>query len=404
MLGRCAIFGLAWKSFGRSSVMTIPLAQRLLRPPAGTASTRDTGRRNAYIVRMPAPDTEKALRKAIRAHGPFEPVYYLHGADDYLKEDALRDLLASAVDPATRDFNLDIRSAADLGPEALGSLLGTPPMMAERRVVVLRDVQAMKKDARNALEHYLAQPAPDLMLVMVAPAGESKKSDDDLRARACPVEFAPLGDDRLPKWIAHHAREEHGAEITAQACAMLHSIVGNDLPTLAGEIDKLASYASGKAIDEDAVSAVVGVRRGETLADLLDRVAQRDAAGALAVLPHVMEQPKMGGVPIVMALTAQMQALGYGAALRAGGTSSRVLESEYWKFLKSGGSVMTGRPWGEAVKAWVRDVERWNVVAVDRALELLYDADIALKDTRVSSEDRVVATTILALCALATAT
>ena len=346
---------------------------------------------------MPAPDAEKALRKAIRAHGPFEPVYYLYGTDDYLKEGALRDLLASAVDPATRDFNLDVRTASELDAEALGSLLGTPPMMAERRVVVLRDVQTLKKDARGTLERYLAQPAPDLLLVMVAPAGESKKGDDDLRARARAVEFVPLDDDRLPKWIAHHAREEHDVAITPEACAMLHSIVGNDLPSLAGEIDKLASYTSGAPIDEDAVAAVVGVRRGETLADLLDRVAQRDAAGALAVLPHVMEQPKMGGVPVVMALTAQMLALGYGASLRAEGTSTRVLESEYWKFLKSGGSVMTGRPWGEAVKAWVRDVERWDVRTVDRALALLYDADIALKDTRVSSEDRVVATTILAI-------
>src|SRR5688572_2435784 len=274
---------------------------------------------------MPAPDTEKALRKAIRARGPFEPVYYLHGADDYLKEDALRDLLASAVDPATRDFNLDIRSASELDAESLGSLLGTPPMMAERRVVVLRDVQAMKKDARGALERYLAHPAPDLMLVMVTPAGESKKGDDDLRARSCPVEFAPLDDERLPKWIAHHAKEEHGASITSEACAMLHSIVGNDLPLLVSEIDKLASYVAGGAIDEGAVAAVVGVRRGETLADLLERVAQRDAAGALAILSRVMEQPKMGGVPVVMALTAQMLALGYGASLRAAGTSSRVL-------------------------------------------------------------------------------
>ena len=247
---------------------------------------------------MPAPDAEKALRKAIRARGPFEPVYYLHGADDYLKEDALRELVASAVDPATRDFNLDVRTASELDPETLGSLLGTPPMMAERRVVVLRDVQAMKKDARGALEHYLAHPAPDLMLVMVAPAGESRKGDDGLRARSCPVEFVPLDDERLPKWIAHHAKEEHGATITPDACAMLHSSVGNDLPALASEIDKLASYTSGAAIDEEAVAAVVGVRRGETLADLLDRVAQRDAAGALAVLSHVMEQPKMGGVPV----------------------------------------------------------------------------------------------------------
>jgi DNA polymerase-3 subunit delta len=181
---------------------------------------------------------------------------------------------------------------------------------------------------------------------------------------------------------------------------MLHGAVGNDLPALAAEIDKLASYTRDAAIDEDAVTAVVGIRRGESAADLLDCVSRLDAGGALARLPHVMEQPKMGGVPLVMALTAQMLALGYGAALRAErGTSARALESEYWNLLKSGGSVYTGRPWREAIAAWVRDVEHWDVRSVDRALAILYDADIALKDTRVSSEDRVLATTILAMCA-----
>jgi DNA polymerase III subunit delta len=348
---------------------------------------------------MPVPDAEKSLRKAIHAGGPFEPAYYLHGADDYLKEHAVRDLIASAVEPATRDFNLDMRAAPEMDAQAIESLLGTPPLMADRRVVVLRDVEAMKKDARGALEQYLAKPARDVVLVMIAPASESKKTDDTLRARSYAVEFAPLDEDRLSKWITHHAKQEHDTTITSGACDMLQGAVGNDLPGLAAELDKLASYASGAEIDEDAVAAVVGIRRGETLGDLLDRVASRDAAGALAMLPHVVGQPKMTGVMVVMALTAQMLALGYGAALRAErGTSGRALESEYWNFLKSGSGVVTGRPWGEAVRAWARAAERWDVQAVDRALAMLYDADIALKDTRVSSEDRVIATTILAIC------
>ena len=77
---------------------------------------------------------------------------------------------------------------------------------------------------------------------MIAPASESKKADDALRTRSYAVEFAPLDDDRLPKWIAHHAKQEHGATITPGACVMLQGAVGNDLPALAAELDKLASY------------------------------------------------------------------------------------------------------------------------------------------------------------------
>ena len=43
------------------------------------------------------------------------------------------------------------------------------------------------------------------------------------------------------------------------------------------ELDDFASYANGATIEDEAVTAIVGVRRGETLGDLLDRVLAHDA-------------------------------------------------------------------------------------------------------------------------------
>src|SRR6059036_2288851 len=88
------------------------------------------------------------------------PVYYLHGEEDVLKEEAVRALLERAVDPAARDFNVDTRAAADLDPEALSVLVDTPPMLAERRAVVLRGVEVLKKKAktREELLRYLDHP------------------------------------------------------------------------------------------------------------------------------------------------------------------------------------------------------------------------------------------------------
>jgi len=94
---------------------------------------------------------EKALHAAVK-NRVFDPVYYLFGEDDFLKDGRSRDLINAAVDPATRDFNLEVRRASDLDPEGLDALLGTPPMLAERRVVVLRDVDKLKKGARAVLD------------------------------------------------------------------------------------------------------------------------------------------------------------------------------------------------------------------------------------------------------------
>src|SRR5674476_164221 len=113
---------------------------------------------------MPA-ITSRTLKNSIDA-GSFDPVYVLHGDEDFLKEDLLRQLLAGAVDPAMREFNVDTRRGADLDAAGLRDLLEALPMMAERRVVVIRDAQMLKKAPLGVLDKYLATPSRDTVLVL----------------------------------------------------------------------------------------------------------------------------------------------------------------------------------------------------------------------------------------------
>src|SRR5688572_1178098 len=150
---------------------------------------------------MAAAHPHRDLRKGIQTRS-FEPVYYFHGDDEFLKDETIREIIEIAVDPATRDFNFDVRRGGEVDAESLLSLLSTPPMLAERRVVVLRDAHLLRKDARAALERYLAGPAPDVLLLLVTPA--SVKCDGGLAAASAALEFKPLDGDRVPRWVTHH--------------------------------------------------------------------------------------------------------------------------------------------------------------------------------------------------------
>jgi DNA polymerase-3 subunit delta len=336
---------------------------------------------------------EKALHAALKKRA-FDPVYYLVGEDDFLKERASRELADAAVDPTTRDFNLELRRSAELNAETLDALLSTPPMLAERRVVVLRDVDKLKKAPRELLERYLERPAADTVLVLVAPSGV--KAEKALADHATTVEFVPLDGERLPKWVTYQA-QTLGRSITPQAVALLVEAVNGELAQLAIELEKLASYAP-KTIDESAVAAVVGVRRGESLGDLLDAVAARDADVALGLISVVLQQPKITPVSIVMALTAQTLALGHAEATLATGAAPRALYGELMTLLKETGAY-PHRPWGEAVGAWTKYAAHWRAADVDAALEALLAADVALKETRVSSPEQLLTNLVLALCA-----
>jgi DNA polymerase-3 subunit delta len=337
----------------------------------------------------------KTLRETLKRRS-FDGAYYIVGEDDYQKDDAVRQLADAVLDPQSRDFNLDIRTAADLDAATLGSLLSTPPMMAERRVIVVREVGALKKEARKALDHYLKSPASDLLLILVAASGS--KLDAGLSNAATLLQFDPLTGDRIPKWIAHHAASDLGVSITESAVELLQAAVGSDLHQLAAELDKLVSYTQGNEITEDAVSAIVGVRRGETQADLLDAVADGNVTRALELIPHILSQPKTTAVSVVMALSTQMIAVAWGRARLDEGVSRGQLAQDYFDLLRETGAF-TGRSWSSATAVWTRAAERWSREAIDYALDAMLEADVALKESKVSSEEQILATVVLSLCA-----
>jgi DNA polymerase III subunit delta len=268
--------------------------------------------------------------------------------------------------------------------------------LAERRVVVIRDVSALKKDARAMLDKYLKKPADDLLLILVAPSGA--KADKGLLGATTSVEFAPLTGNRIPKWITYYVEHDLGATITPGAVTLLQEAAGTDLAQLTVELDKAVNFTSGKPIDEAAISAVVGVRPGETLGDFLDAVARKHAASALAMLPVVLQQPKTSAVTTVIALTAQTLAIGWAQAARERGAHPAKLSGDLFNLLKEAGGVYTGRSWGEFVATCVRASEHWRPAAIDHALDALLDADACLKDTRLSSDEQLLSTLVLSLC------
>jgi DNA polymerase-3 subunit delta len=191
-----------------------------------------------------------------------------------------------------------------------------------------------------------------------------------------------------------------GVKISEAAIELLQAAVGSDLHQLSGELEKLASYIEGhgEEISEEAVAAVVGVRRGETQADLLDAVADRNAPRALGLIAHVLNQPKTTAVSIVMALSTQMLAISWGRARLDEGLPRARLAQAYFDLLKETGAF-TGRSWGSATAIWARAADRWSRESLDRALDSLLEADVALKESRVSSEEQLLATVVLSLCA-----
>src|SRR5215212_6006575 len=176
---------------------------------------------------MPAQTYDALLRSLPK--GELAPVYYLHGPEDILKDEAVEAIVAKALDPALRDFNFDQRSAGQLDPEAIFALCTTLPMMAERRVVVLREVEGWKRKpkGRAAFLKYLERPSPETVVILVQSAGE-EDADKELVKATYAVSCEPLPAERARRWLMRRATAL-GVVLEDAAADHLLLAVGSDL-------------------------------------------------------------------------------------------------------------------------------------------------------------------------------
>ena len=338
---------------------------------------------------MPRRSYDDLLRALGR--GELAPVYYLYGSEDILKEEGARAIVEKALEPHERDFNLDQRVAGALDPEQLHALVNTLPMMAARRCVVIREVEAWRKKAgpKEVLLRYLENPSAETVLVLQESAPNEEKErkwepDDAIADRAWSVNFAPLDPDRVPRWLAHHARSlgvtfgEGAAEHLAAAC-------GYDLGMIRSELDKLAAVTESGPLSRELVGDLVGVRHGETLEDWVDAVLADHTPRALELTERVLGQSGMTGVRMITALGSGLIGLQLARALHDKGTRGGSLERAIFeRFLKI-------RPfglgdWKALARNWSRWAESWPAARLKTALRVTLEADTALKGIRVSDD------------------
>lgn len=349
---------------------------------------------------MPALTLDALLRNLKKKGAAPDPVYLLHGDEEVLKDEAIRALLDTSIG-TNRDFNLDVRYAADLTPESFNALVNTPPMLAERRAVVVRGMEYVgkrKTKLRDEMVRYLKNPNPTTVLVLVVAAGE--ELDAEIARECTAVDLAPLAADRVPRWLQHHA-SSLGVTLAPDAADLLLNAAGGDLSTLARELEKLASMAAGagRPISAADVTSLVGVRRGETLYDLIEAAMQRQAARAAQLVGPVLEQAGMSGVKILSLLGTHLVGTAMARVERDRVPNPARLPDVVFR------QLLAARPYGlrgykEEAANWTQWSELWSTVELRAALRAALAADVALKTATVSDDRGIVTQLVLGFAIL----
>lgn len=295
------------------------------------------------------------------AAGKIDPIYLIGGDEPLLISRALAAILDATVPASLRGFNHDVLDGK-AGPTAVLNAARTLPMMGKRRLVVVRDADAMGAGLAELIPYFEA-PAPETVLVLLL-----AKIDGRMKAVAMAKKKGWLHELSAPRQVAPFIREEaqrRGAKLTEDGIRRLADVVGNDLGRLASAIDQLALYVGdGRAIDGDAVDELIAETRERTIFELTNAVGDADRGRALRAVDRLFDQ-RESSIGVTMMLARQFRQLAVAKEAVEAGQGRDVAR-------------IAGVP-PFAADALVAQSRRYTHAALAKAIGLLAQADRDLK-------------------------
>lgn len=244
--------------------------------------------------------TFEEFRRSIK-DGRIEPLYLFVGDEQYLQERAVR-LLFNTLDETGRMFNTSIFSIGEQaasGKVSAWAAIETAnqmPMMAARRIIVIRDFDKISEGENELVLEYLKRPSSASTVVFQAVSLDQRRKLTSALMKTCAVvAFERLTEQQATRW-AEEFLKRRGCRIEPGALGHLLGLVGTRLTRLSTELEKLATYAGGGFINNTAVEELVPRAREHTSWELWDAIIDRNRSRALKLMERLLDD----GEPIMI--------------------------------------------------------------------------------------------------------
>lgn len=342
--------------------------------------------------------------------GRILPVYLLVGEERVFIDRVVQAIRVAAVDPSTADFNVETFTAVEAGIDRVMSSSRMVPMMASRRVVIVRGVDkwepsagesksgtksagksATKKAAKSTaktstkasgkiaskdpltpmerLTAYVESPIDSTVLVLIATKLDKRRKlmSHGMKAGYV-VSCDPVSARALPRFVMQEARDR-GHTISQSVAERIAQMTGPGLAEVIDAVERLSLFVGqGASITHEAVADCVTQLRAETVWSMVDAVSKRDAAAALAILNDVFDPQDRGLRLVALLAWSTRQLLRFSLAYKKGVSAEQA-------------AAQAGVPPFKA-RDMAQQVRQLQTSQIESWLSILAQTDIALKSSR----------------------
>jgi len=262
-----------------------------------------------------------------RVAQPLKPAYLIVGDDVPKITAALKRLKQRIVEESGSDLNISEFEAAESPGTEVVNAANTMAFLGGTRLVLVHHADAWAKADKEQVVAYLASPASDACLALVA---EKLAPSDPLRAgtekHGQVLEYLAPKEGELPAWLVREVARM-GITLGLQQARHLVNRCGDNQSILLKEVEKLDLYAEGQRITDDDIRLLTTATVEASIFDLLDSLALGRGAAAFSAADELLsagEDPMM----LFRRILRHFQQLSRVAALRDAGYTREAIQSE----------------------------------------------------------------------------
>jgi DNA polymerase-3 subunit delta len=248
---------------------------------------------------MPRPLYENEFTRLLSGMKPARPagglpgVVLLYGPERFLLDRTLEKIRKKVLGEPNglEEFNTDLLEAKTATASQILSGAQQLPVMAERRLVIVKAVDEMAGGEIKRLAASLPELPSTTVLVLTASWEKPKEIPAALQTETvCSVQCGPLTEDRVLSWLQGHAKSM-GLTLNPDAAEFLVRSSGGRLHALSREMEKLALMEHENGVIRLEAVREVSVGSAEAgLWDLTQAVEQRRIETSLLLLHRLLEE------------------------------------------------------------------------------------------------------------------
>lgn len=290
------------------------------------------------------------------------PLLLIHGGESVLADRALAEALGLRA-----DFERTILDGAGLELGRFGEAVA-PSLFADKRVLVLKDLQDVTSEVQEEIESLFDQLDPNLHLIFIHKGGVKGKGLLDKIKKRKPevITCEPMKKAAEKEEFVREEFARHGRKISSGAVTALVDATGSDTRELAAACSQIAfDTNAGKAvIDEDDIAKYYQGRIEATGFDVADATLAGNPTAALVALRNAIDSGT-DPVMIVSALTSSIRTLAK--------VSGAPRNANAFQLAGSLGLA----PW--QIDKARRQLSKWSPALIAFSVQELAKADVAIK-------------------------